>query len=317
MTTAQSPLVTVVVIFLNEEAFLADAIESVRAQTFDDWELLACDDGSSDGSTTIARQYEHLDSRIRALEHPGHSNRGMSATRNLGLRHARGRYLALLDADDVWLPHKLERQIALLERHPEAGMLCGASEYWHSWTGRPGEKSDVVVPLGAPGDTLVAPPNLATMLYPLGVGAAPCPSDVVFRTDAIKAVGGFEEHFLGERQLYEDQAFLSKMYLHFPVYVSGSCLSRYRQRPDSCVATVRARGAYHDVRRYFLAWLSDYVAAEQIVDRQVLRALDLARKTSRGRILRSKAAPAAGACRSLARSIVTRVQRRGASIRQR
>ena len=123
-----TPRVSVVMIFLDEERFLAEAIESVRAQTFTDWELLLVDDGSSDGSSAIARGYaEREGDRIRYLEHPGHENRGMSASRNLGIRHARGDLVALLDADDVWLQHKLSRQVALLDANPDAEMIYGAT----------------------------------------------------------------------------------------------------------------------------------------------------------------------------------------------
>jgi glycosyltransferase involved in cell wall biosynthesis len=254
------PLVSVVVIFLNEERFLEEAIASVLAQTYDHWELLLVDDGSTDASTGLAQGYAaRYPGRIRYLEHEGHQNRGASAARNLGVRHARGSLIAFLDADDVWEPNKLAEQVAIMNAHSEAGMVCGTSLYWRSWTGQPGD-DDVAVPVGAPADTLVRPPGLALGLYPLGKGAAPCPSGLMTRREVIEQVGGFEEQFLGDYQLYEDQAFLVKIYLCTPVYVSGTCWDRYRQHPDSCVSTVTEAGAYHTVRRYFLEWLEEYLA---------------------------------------------------------
>src|SRR5918997_1425231 len=117
-------LVSTILPFLNAEKFIEEAIESVFAQTYDDWELLLIDDGSTDGSTRIALQYaERHRGRVRYLEHPEHQNRGVSASRNLGISHARGEYVAFLDADDVWLEHKLEQQVAILSSHPEAGMV--------------------------------------------------------------------------------------------------------------------------------------------------------------------------------------------------
>src|SRR5690242_13625262 len=91
--------VSVITIFLNGEQFLDQAIESVICQTFTDWELLLVDDGSTDGSTKIAKDYaaRHPE-RIRYFEHPGHINRGMSAARNVGIANARGEYLAFIDA---------------------------------------------------------------------------------------------------------------------------------------------------------------------------------------------------------------------------
>src|SRR5215207_11709928 len=105
-------LVSSVMIFLNAEKFIEEAIESVFAQTYDNSELLLVDDGSTDDSTQIALRYAERDpEKVRYLEHPGHRNRGMSASRNLGVSHAEGEYVAFLDADDVWLPYKLQRQV--------------------------------------------------------------------------------------------------------------------------------------------------------------------------------------------------------------
>ena len=132
------PLVSSIVIFLNAEKFIEEAIESIFAQTYNNWELLLVDDGSTDDSTQIALRYaERYPTRVRYLEHPGHQNCGMGASRNLGVRHAKGEYIALLDSDDVWLPHKLQQQVAILDSHTEAGMVYGLSQYWHSWTGKP------------------------------------------------------------------------------------------------------------------------------------------------------------------------------------
>src|SRR5262245_61406233 len=102
------PRVSIVTPFLNAQRFIAEAIERVLAQTYDEWELWLVDDGSTDTSSDIARDYarRHAD-RIRYVDHPGHEHRGISASRLLGLRHSRGEYLAQLDADDVYLPDKL------------------------------------------------------------------------------------------------------------------------------------------------------------------------------------------------------------------
>src|SRR4051794_30780838 len=104
--------VSVIMIFLNCERFIDDAIRSVRSQRHVAWELLLVDDGSSDGSTEIARRHSAQDpARIRYLQHPGHQNMGMSASRNLGLRFAKGNYVAFLDADDLWGPNQLGQQV--------------------------------------------------------------------------------------------------------------------------------------------------------------------------------------------------------------
>ena len=120
------PLISAITIFLNGERFIREAIDSVLAQTYQNWELLLVDDGSTDGSSAIALEYaRRFPGKIRYLEHDGHQNLGMSASRNAGIRQARGKYIALLDADDVWLPLKFERQAAFMEAHPDVGLLCG------------------------------------------------------------------------------------------------------------------------------------------------------------------------------------------------
>src|SRR5262249_36292098 len=130
------PLVSIIIPFLNAEKFLQETIESVFTQTYTNWEILLVDDGSIDSSTSIAQRYaEQSPSEVRYLEHANHQNQGVCASRNLGVSKARGKYIALLDADDVWLPHKLEQQVAILESQPEAGMVYGASQYWYGWTG--------------------------------------------------------------------------------------------------------------------------------------------------------------------------------------
>jgi glycosyltransferase involved in cell wall biosynthesis len=99
------PAVSVIVCFLNEERFLAEAVESVLGQSFTDWELILVDDGSTDGSSAIARGLAATSpDRIACIDHADHRNLGLSASRNAGLSHARGRYVAFLDADDAWLP---------------------------------------------------------------------------------------------------------------------------------------------------------------------------------------------------------------------
>src|SRR5262249_43659184 len=117
-------LVTVIVIFLDEARFIREAIDSVFAQTHQQWELLLVDDGSRDQSSGIARSIaDQHPEKIWYLEHAGHQNLGMSASRNLGIRHAKGKYIAFLDADDVWWPVKLEQQLAILRAYPSAEMV--------------------------------------------------------------------------------------------------------------------------------------------------------------------------------------------------
>jgi glycosyltransferase involved in cell wall biosynthesis len=251
------PLVSVVIPFLNTEQFLAETIESVLQQDYPAWELVLVDDGSSDSSTAIGKRYAaQYPQRIRYYEHEGHQNRGASASRNKGVHHSAGEIIALLDGDDVWLPTYLSEQVASYQKYPGAAMALEATTYWYSWSGA--AQPDVVTAVGAPAGQLYQPPTLSTLIYPLGIGAAPCLCGLLVAREAYLAVDGFEETF---PTLYDDQTFLAKMYLRYPVYVSDACHNKYRQRPGSIMHTIQGETHYHQVRRQFLEWLQGYLRA--------------------------------------------------------
>jgi glycosyltransferase involved in cell wall biosynthesis len=269
---SDSPVVSVVTIFFNAEQFIEAAIESVFAQTYDDWELLLVDDGSSDRSTAIARGYaKRHPGRIRYFEHARHANLGMSASRNLGVNSARGTYVAFLDADDVWLPHKLEEQVAILDSQPEAAMVYGLCEFWYSWTGDPQDQGrDFVHDLGVPSETLLQPPTLLTHFFFAQDAAIPGPTDVLVRRDAIERVGGFEEVFRGA---YEDEVFYAKLCLSAPVYALNTCWDRYRQHPSSSNSMMERASEEYSARLFFLNWLAGYLAEQGVDDAEIWRGL--------------------------------------------
>jgi glycosyltransferase involved in cell wall biosynthesis len=268
----QSHLVSAIIIFFNARQFIEEAIDSVFKQTYDCWELLLVDDGSTDGSREIALLWaRNHPERVRCLTHAHLRNRGMSASRNLGLRHARGAFVAFLDADDVWQPEKLEQQVAIFERHPGAGLVAGATLHWHSWTGRAADaKRDRIALPSGPCDRLVEPPALALQLRPLGSGLPLSNSGTMVRRAVIERIGGYEDRFSG---LFEDQAFLTKVYLSTPVYVASTCWDRYRQHPESCCARAKAGGSQPALRRDFLLWMESYLRAEGLEGSPVWRAL--------------------------------------------
>ena len=109
---AAVPAVSVVTPVWNAAATLAATVASVRAQNFADWELLLVDDASTDSSPALARALAAAEPRIRLLALP--ENGGPAAARNAGIRAARGRYIAFVDADDLWRPQKLARQIGFM-----------------------------------------------------------------------------------------------------------------------------------------------------------------------------------------------------------
>jgi len=277
---SMTPLVSVIVPFLNAERFLDAAVASVLGQTYPHWDLWLVDDGSTDASTAIARRHaQQHPGHVRYVEHEGHRNRGAAASRNHGISLSSGEYVALLDADDVWLPRKLEEQVTIFTAHPEIGMIYGRSEYWYSWTGLKDDRHrDFAPEPGLPTETAHRPPDMLLRSYPLGTAPTPCPSDMLLRRQAIERTGGFEESFHGIYQLYEDQAFLAKIYLEEAVWVASACWDRYRIHPDSCVSSVNKGGHYHTVRRFYLEWLTRYLERKGVTDPRIWKALRRARR---------------------------------------
>ena len=119
-------MVTIGLPFYNAEKYLALAIESVLQQTYTDWELLLLDDGSTDNSLSIAQSYAQKDSRIKVISDG--KNKNLATRLNELPSLAQGLYLARMDADDMMHPARIERQLAVLETHPEIDVL-GTNAY--------------------------------------------------------------------------------------------------------------------------------------------------------------------------------------------
>lgn len=112
-------LVTVFIPVFNAEEFLSEALESILKQTYQNIEILLVDDGSTDRSIDIIHSFD--DERIRLIQNG--ENRGIPYTRNVGLREAKGEYMIIMDADDIALPKRIERQVDYLEKHPDIDAL--------------------------------------------------------------------------------------------------------------------------------------------------------------------------------------------------
>ncbi len=195
------PEVSVILPFFDRAATLPRCIESVRAQTFSDWELIAVDDGSSDGSLAVLKTFG--DSRIRVLRHE--KNAGPGAARNTAIEAARGNYLALIDSDDEWFPTKLEKQIARLESGDCD--LCGC-EYFLA---KNGVDERIVLP---------APPSWAEELHTkceLGNGTT-----LVLRRECAETVGAMDERL----RAYEDWDWMLRLVQRFGFAVVAEPLAR-------------------------------------------------------------------------------------------
>ena len=112
-------MISIVIPLYNKEKSVRATLESVRAQSYTDWECIVVDDGSTDKSREVAEQFKILDFRFKILNQ---ENAGVSAARNVGIKAANGDHVAFLDADDLWAPNYLETLAALIKDYPNAGL---------------------------------------------------------------------------------------------------------------------------------------------------------------------------------------------------
>ncbi len=177
------PRVTVLVTCYNHLRFLPEALGSVFAQTYSDYELLAVDDGSTDGT----REYlERQGETLRTMFNP--TNLGTYGSLNAGIAAAKGDWIAILNDDDVWAPTKLERQIALADSHPEYALIHTSGHFIDD----EGERLEGA-PLGFPFPNLPSGPHLEPLVQRNQVIV----SSVLVRKSAILEAGGFDPSFFG------------------------------------------------------------------------------------------------------------------------
>jgi len=172
------PKVSVIIPLYNREKYIAETVRSVLNQTYPNIELIVVDDGSTDGSRAALQPYA---SRLTLLEQPGRANKGQSAAINLGLRHAAGKYIAILDSDDLFLPEKLKAQVDYLEQNPEVGLVysngfiidSNGKRLYKFYSKPPDEKSE--------------PSNVLLDCY------FPLPSNSLVRSEVFQKTGPFDE----------------------------------------------------------------------------------------------------------------------------
>ena len=173
------PAISVVLPVYNGEDTLLAAIESIRAQTFTDWELLVLDDGSSDQSLEVAESAASADDRVKSIP-LNHS--GLINTLNHGLELAAAELVARMDADDISLPLRLEKQVAFLRDHPQVAVLGGAAVTFDSH----GEiRQKICHPTESP-DVAAAMEKNSSLVHP----------SVMMRRDVVLSLGGYRKPFL-------------------------------------------------------------------------------------------------------------------------
>ena len=178
MMSNEDSKVTVIIPAYNRAKYIHQTVESVLTQTFKDIELIVVDDGSNDGTREILEKYG---SQIKLMEHEGRKNKGQSAALNLGLRHAGGKYIAILDSDDYWESEKVAIQFAYLEKHPEIGLVyCNGKAV--------NENGEYLYDIYSSGHTEHnQPERLLLDCYIL------LPQNALFRKELLEMTGNFDE----------------------------------------------------------------------------------------------------------------------------
>jgi glycosyltransferase involved in cell wall biosynthesis len=117
--------VSIGVLSYNNAAYLPVTLDSILSQSYDDFEVVIVDDGSSDESLNILRKYEAADQRVKVFTHQNNINQGISATCNLAVSKSQGEYIALIGSDDAYYPYTIAEQAKVLEENPSVGLVCG------------------------------------------------------------------------------------------------------------------------------------------------------------------------------------------------
>jgi len=228
------PAISVIMAVYNQRDYVSAAVESVVNQSFNDWELIICDDGSSDGSSEILRSYENMyPQKIKVLRNQ--RNLGVSRARNMALSGSRGKIIAFLDSDDWWEKDKLDKQLTLLKGSPDAGFVFTMVNVIKD--GNISEQERIIVEGNF--NKLCALPKLIRR-YLLKQDNI-CFSSLMAKREAIEAAGFFDEELSYQ---VEDWLLLLKMSCLFGFACVGQKLTNYRLHPNSYTARVFLRGTF-------------------------------------------------------------------------
>jgi glycosyltransferase involved in cell wall biosynthesis len=206
------PKVSIAIPAYNAMDYLPETLESVLAQTFTDFEVLVVNDGSTDRTAEWVSQL--TDPRVKLISQ---TNQGLAAARNTGIAHARGEYIAFLDADDLWEPTKLEKQVRVLEENPEVGLVYT----WMALINETGESTGRVFQNHAEG-------NIWEKLIESNIVG--CGSVAMVRRSCFETLGGFDQNL---RSFVEDWDMWLRIAFYHPFKVVKEPLVYYRQRSTS------------------------------------------------------------------------------------
>lgn len=121
--------ISIITASYNYAQYIEEAINSVISQSYQDWELIIVDDGSSDNSVEIIKSYCEKDSRIKFFQHEGGQNKGLKETLLLGISHATGDWIAFLESDDLFMPDNLSKKIEIIQKYPNVNLIFNKVDF--------------------------------------------------------------------------------------------------------------------------------------------------------------------------------------------
>jgi glycosyltransferase involved in cell wall biosynthesis len=219
------PKVSVIIPAYNSMTYLPKTLESVLRQTFTDFEVLIINDGSSDNIVEWALQI--ADPRVRLISQP---NQGVSVARNIGITHAQGEYIAFLDADDLWQPTKLEKQVRCLEDDPAAGLVYT----WTAFIDESDQPTGVSIVSHAEGNVW----KQIVVRDMISTGSSP-----MTRRECIASVGVFDANI----SIGEDRDMWTRIAARYPFAVVKEPLTLYRRHSRN--TTKNSKKIVHELRQ--------------------------------------------------------------------
>ena len=232
------PKISIVIPAFNAASFLGQTIASVSAQSFDDFEIIVVDDGSTDATAEIART---ADSRVRVVQQ---HNQGIAVARNVGLSKCLGEWIAFLDHDDIWHPHKLKVQTEVLERDSGCGIVYGEFLRWNPLT--PPQFLD------EPLESRHIVPGLSGFIFPQLIQTNwVLLSTAVVRRSVFDAVGGFDPAMPPA----DDWDLMLRAAEHFRFVKLAQPLALYRVHPGQTSLKLTPRNMEYEIRCRALARL--------------------------------------------------------------
>ena len=245
-------MISVVIPTYNRAGKLVEAVQSVFSQTYSDYEIIISDDGSTDNTAEIIQQFG--DSRVRYLknEHSGLP----SVARNIALKAAEGKYIAFLDSDDLWLPDKLKEQVAVLDKHPEVGLVC-SNAYCIDRQGKRAQQLYQEQGFGKSGLVFL---DLLERNFVIT-------STAMARREVLMQAGGFPD--ASELQVGEDYALWLRIASSWSVKYLSEPLAEYRDTPTNSIRGKQTEFAYLQGMIYILNQY-DFVQVDSAVVRQAI-----------------------------------------------